>query len=493
MLTAVGIDPNDCIFSIAFAVVEVESLITWKWFLNTLKEDLGIENTFSWTIMTDKQKGLIPAVGQVFPESEHRFCVRHLYSNFQQHFKCENLKNQLWSCARSTTVTKWNENMDKMKTLNLKAYQWLEKMDPRTWVRAFFSTYSKCDILLNNSCEVFNSYILEAREMPILTMLQQVKTQLMTRHYNKEKEVGEQWDGPICPKIRKKLNKNIELANTCYAQPTGKGVFQVQVIDRQYIVDIQAKTCDCRRWDLTGIPCSHAITCLRHERISPQLVVNDCYSTKSYLLAYGPKIWPCNDQSMWQKVDGLEILPPVYEKKVGRPPKNRRKQSQEVQGHDGTRMSRHGTIITCSYCGESGHNRGGCNMRKAEIKPNLQTQHEDPQLDLHEEEYVDDGVSMHFEQGTEPSLLSQLTETMISQLDAESTRISTRQSQSGPLLDSTFIMSNLPNMSRPMAPTTATKYGRGKRAKKTSTDEAPIAKKKKASTVAQPKKASTTA
>ena len=56
MLTAVGIDPNDCIYPIAFAVVEVESLSSWKWFLQTLKEDLGIENTYPWTIMTDKQK-----------------------------------------------------------------------------------------------------------------------------------------------------------------------------------------------------------------------------------------------------------------------------------------------------------------------------------------------------------------------------------------------------------------------------------------------------
>jgi len=56
MLTAVGIDPNDCIYPIAFAVVEVESLSSWKWFLQTLKDDLGIENTYPWTIMTDKQK-----------------------------------------------------------------------------------------------------------------------------------------------------------------------------------------------------------------------------------------------------------------------------------------------------------------------------------------------------------------------------------------------------------------------------------------------------
>jgi len=56
LLTAVGMDPNDCIFPIAFAVVEVESLLSWKWFLQSLKDDLRIDNTFPWTIMIDKQK-----------------------------------------------------------------------------------------------------------------------------------------------------------------------------------------------------------------------------------------------------------------------------------------------------------------------------------------------------------------------------------------------------------------------------------------------------
>ena len=173
-----------------------------------------------------KQKGLIPAVEKVFPESEHRFYVRHLYSNFQGHFKGENLKDQLWACARSSTIEKWNMNMDKMKALNNDAYEWLEKMPPQTWVRAFFSEYPKCDILLNNSCEVFNKYILEARELPMLSMLQRIKTELMTRHYNKQQEAIEKWEGmSICPKIRKKVAKNAEYANTCYVQPAGKGIF----------------------------------------------------------------------------------------------------------------------------------------------------------------------------------------------------------------------------------------------------------------------------
>ena len=156
LLVAVGIDPNNCIFPIAIGVVEVEDMPNWVWFLERLKRDLGIINTSPWTIMSDKQKGLINAVNDVFPESEHRFCVRHMWQNFQQQFKGDVLKNQLWKIARSTTFVKYEQYMDEMKDISLDAYKWLHELEPYTWVRAFQSDLPKCDILLNNNCEVFN-------------------------------------------------------------------------------------------------------------------------------------------------------------------------------------------------------------------------------------------------------------------------------------------------------------------------------------------------
>lgn len=80
--------------------------------LHILKDDLKIDNTYPWTILTDKQKRLILVVQQVFSESEHRFCVRYLYSNFQEKFKGQNLKEQLWACARSTIELQFKGNME---------------------------------------------------------------------------------------------------------------------------------------------------------------------------------------------------------------------------------------------------------------------------------------------------------------------------------------------------------------------------------------------
>ena len=56
LLASVRIDANDCIFHVVFAVVETESTETWTSFINRLNEDLNMDNPYSWTWMSDKQK-----------------------------------------------------------------------------------------------------------------------------------------------------------------------------------------------------------------------------------------------------------------------------------------------------------------------------------------------------------------------------------------------------------------------------------------------------
>uniref|UniRef100_K3YET2 SWIM-type domain-containing protein n=1 Tax=Setaria italica TaxID=4555 RepID=K3YET2_SETIT len=197
-------------------------------------------------------------------------------------FKGEILKNQLWTCARASTVSKFEHHMGKMKELNEDAYNWLQRMPTNTWVRAYFAEFPKSDILLNNNCEVFNKYILEAREMSILSI----------------------WK---------------------------RGVwFQVLDRDFQYIVNIINKECECRKCNLTGIPCQHAISCLRYERIPPESMLHDCYTLKAINKTYETNIMPCRDKSTCDHVDGPEVRAPIYEKKVGRPRRCRRKEPSKI-------------------------------------------------------------------------------------------------------------------------------------------------------------------
>jgi hypothetical protein len=77
LLTAVGIDPNDCIFPVAFGLVEVECTSSWEWFLQNLKDDLNITNTSPWTLMSDKQKVI-----------SHSFCDAQIANFISQIHHC---------------------------------------------------------------------------------------------------------------------------------------------------------------------------------------------------------------------------------------------------------------------------------------------------------------------------------------------------------------------------------------------------------------------
>ncbi|VVA39544.1 Hypothetical predicted protein, partial [Prunus dulcis] len=90
ILTTVGVDGNNGYFPVAYAVVDIENL--------------GITNEKAWVVISDKQKGLVPAIERVLPTAEHMMCVRHLYSNFRASYIGLALKHILWAAARATTV-----------------------------------------------------------------------------------------------------------------------------------------------------------------------------------------------------------------------------------------------------------------------------------------------------------------------------------------------------------------------------------------------------
>ncbi|KAL3509959.1 hypothetical protein ACH5RR_029360 [Cinchona calisaya] len=114
LLTAVGIDPNDCIYPIAYAVVEIENKNSWRWFIEHLKYDLEIYDQQSWTFISDRQKGLGSAIHEILPRIEHRHCVRHLHNNFKKLHPGDSLKARVWACARSTYRKRFDNEMESL-------------------------------------------------------------------------------------------------------------------------------------------------------------------------------------------------------------------------------------------------------------------------------------------------------------------------------------------------------------------------------------------
>ncbi|KAK8683005.1 hypothetical protein V6N13_039081 [Hibiscus sabdariffa] len=319
LLSVVGVDANDCIFPIVYAVVEIENTDTWKWFINLLSEDINIENQHSWTWMSDRQKGLISALQSLFPEAKHRFCVRHLHNNLKNEgFQGKGLKDAIWAAAQASNMVDFDHCMDELKAKNSDAHKWFSEKPTKAWSRSHFSTLSKCDMLLHNLCECFNKYILDARYKLILTMVENIICKLMNRFYMK-RIVADKFSGPLCPRIQKKLDKNKEISGRYWPQPSTLRKFHNICPINQFIVDLDEKSCSCRKWDLSGIPCAHAISAIWFNKEHPE---------------------------------------------AGRPKTKRKKEPDELtsQREKCAKLRKIGVSMTCSKCGQQGHNKRSCKV-----------------------------------------------------------------------------------------------------------------------------------
>ena len=71
-------------------------------------------------------QGLLNAVNAVFPNSNQRFCLRHLYANFQNAgFRGEDLKKCMDNASYAYNEHKFNIAMNDLRAKSEEAWEWL--------------------------------------------------------------------------------------------------------------------------------------------------------------------------------------------------------------------------------------------------------------------------------------------------------------------------------------------------------------------------------
>ncbi|XP_019173229.1 PREDICTED: uncharacterized protein LOC109168401 [Ipomoea nil] len=308
LLSAIGLDGDNCMFPIAFAVVEGELKESWTWFLKLLDNDLNIgSNPHAWTIISDKQK---------------RFCVRHMHANFlKDGFTGNVLKLKLWAVCKATTEAD------------------------------------------------FKSTILSLRDKPILTMVDKIRIYLMTR-MQKNRDKMKTYQHKICPKIRKCLEDAKDMSARYSTYKSHDNIYQVDDQNfKTFKVDLSQRQCSCRGWDLTGIPCSHGVAAIRKQRGSPEDYVHQCYTVETYLTAYEPAILPIQSSDLWVKSDLPAPIPPKYKAQPGRPKKKRKIDpiQESKQQNSQVRTKKLGEVKRCRVCGLTGHNKTTCKAKNPQV------------------------------------------------------------------------------------------------------------------------------
>jgi hypothetical protein len=305
LLCAIGRDANNQMYPIAWAYVELETHDSWYWFLGLLQKDLNINNGGEgWVLISDQQKvrtffkkccftlvakylllnicdshlqGLLKAVSELVPNAEHRMCARHIYANWKK------LQRKFWRCAKSSCPVIFNYNRAKLAQETPKGASDMLRTSPEHWSRAYFKLGSNCDSVDNNMCESFNNSIMDSRFLPVISMNEIIRCKVMVRIQENRSKV-QKWQGTICPNVFKKLKLNIERSGKCYVLWNGQDGFEVKEKDKmKFTINLAQRTCSCRYWQLSGLPCSLAYRPGPQVRlaISPSLSTSACHCVKT--------------------------------------------------------------------------------------------------------------------------------------------------------------------------------------------------------------------
>ncbi|XP_072054926.1 uncharacterized protein [Arachis hypogaea] len=221
------------------------------------------------------------------------------------------------------------------------AFWHLNNIPPRFWSRSRFSFHSKCDSLVNNMSESFNVIIVEAREKPIATMLEDIRVYIMTR-WAANRDRIQLYQGNIMPTIRKKLEKMAKYARNWRPFWPAASKYEVMCGLDKFVVDLSAGGCSCRRRQMSGLPCPHAISCITFKGLEFESFVDDHYKKDAYLRCYQEVIHPLNGPDLWERSQYDDVMPPPYRRPSHRSVKKRKRGPRDEDNRSQTHLSRRG-------------------------------------------------------------------------------------------------------------------------------------------------------
>ncbi|RZC92577.1 hypothetical protein C5167_029355 [Papaver somniferum] len=137
LMAATALDGQNGLVMLGIMVCRAETKENWIIFLKHLKDAI-LAHPVKVAFISDRQKGLLEAVGIVFPGHHHRYCWRHLYKNFKKDYKGLELYSSL-ECSKSIQRKAFSgltEHFDNIVKQSAAAGAYLSREDPATWTES---------------------------------------------------------------------------------------------------------------------------------------------------------------------------------------------------------------------------------------------------------------------------------------------------------------------------------------------------------------------
>ncbi|KAL0345273.1 UNVERIFIED_CONTAM: hypothetical protein Sradi_4358600 [Sesamum radiatum] len=100
----------------------------------------------------------------------HRFCLRHICSNFNTKYKNIQLKDLCWRAGAEQNVRKFERIMKEIRGLNEEAFDWLQRIDKAQWTLSHNGGW-RTGILTTNMSECINGVLKGSKRLPIIAIV----------------------------------------------------------------------------------------------------------------------------------------------------------------------------------------------------------------------------------------------------------------------------------------------------------------------------------
>lgn len=354
LLAATAADGDDGVFPVAFAIVDVDTDDNWHWFLLELKAALSTSQKI--TFVADFQKGLKESLHQIF-DGYHSYCLRYVAEKLNRDLKGRFshearrfMINDFYAAAYAPRLEAFERCTENIKGISPDAFKWVIENDPKHWANAFFEG-ARYNHMSSNFGQSFYSWVSEAHDLPITQMVDVLRGKMMESIYAHRVE-SNQWNTRLTPSNEEKLQKETSMARSLQVLLSHGSTFEVrgEAVD---IVDVDHWDCSCRGWQLTGLPCCHAIAVFECIGRSPYDYCSRYFTVENYRLTYSESIHPVPnvDRPMQTESDlvPLIVTPPPTKRPPGRP------KMKQIESVDTIKRQ-----LQCSKCKGLGHNKKTC-------------------------------------------------------------------------------------------------------------------------------------
>ncbi|XP_065852582.1 uncharacterized protein [Euphorbia lathyris] len=355
LLAATAADGDDGVFPVAFAVVDTESDDNWHWFLLQLKAALS--TSCPLTFVADRQKGLKESIDEIFKGSYHCYCLRYLTEQLVRDLKGQFshevkrlMVEDFYSAAYAARPEIFQRCIDSIKTISPEAYNWIIQSEPQNWANAFVQG-ARYNHMTSNFGEMFYSWASDAHELPITQMVDSIRGKIMELIYSQRAE-SDLWMTRLTPSMDEKLEKESLKARSLQVLLSAGSTFEVRG-ESVEVVDIDRWDCSCKGWQLTGLPCCHAIAVIGCIGRNPYEFCSRYFTIESYRLTYSESVHPIPDVDWPVQKDTSQVTvtvtPPPTRRPPGRPTTKRCGPQDVVKRQ-----------LQCSRCKGLGHNKSTC-------------------------------------------------------------------------------------------------------------------------------------